>query len=86
MASIHKQPGKPFWYCAFTSKTPDGVFKRHFKSTKTGSRKQAGEISRRNLPGLGAGGTTGQQWPPDARSSAGRDRARRFRHPNCRRS
>jgi integrase len=31
MASLHKQHGKPHWFCAFT--TPDG--KRHFKSTGT---------------------------------------------------
>ncbi|MES2308834.1 MAG: phage integrase SAM-like domain-containing protein, partial [Verrucomicrobiota bacterium] len=41
MASIHRQPGRPFWYCAFT--TPDGV--RRFKSTKTTDRKQAIQIS-----------------------------------------
>jgi hypothetical protein len=46
MASVHKQPGKPFWYCAYTTKTPDGTFKRHFKSTKTANRKQAEEICR----------------------------------------
>jgi len=46
MASVHKQPGKPFWYCAFTTKTPDGVLQRHFKSTKTGTRRQAEEICR----------------------------------------
>ena len=42
MASLHKQPGKPNWFCAFT--TPDG--KRHFKSTATPHRKQAAEICR----------------------------------------
>jgi integrase len=42
MASLHKQPGKPNWFCAFT--TPDG--KRHFKSTGTQHRKQAAEICR----------------------------------------
>ena len=46
MASIHKQPGKPFWYCAFTTKTPEGTLKRQFKSTKTATRKQAEEICR----------------------------------------
>ena len=42
MASLHKQPGKPNWFCAFT--TPDG--QRHFKSTGTSHRKQAAEICR----------------------------------------
>jgi integrase len=42
MASLHKQPGKPNWFCAFT--TPDG--KRHFLSTGTPHRKQAAEICR----------------------------------------
>ncbi|MBI4024232.1 MAG: site-specific integrase [Verrucomicrobia bacterium] len=42
MASIHRQPGKPFFFCAFT--TPDG--KRRFKSTKTADKKQAAEICR----------------------------------------
>jgi integrase len=44
MASVHKQPGKPFWYCAFTTKTPEGTLKRHFKSTKTANHRQAEEI------------------------------------------
>jgi integrase len=42
MASLHKQSGKPNWFCAFT--TPDG--QRHFKSTGTSHRKQAAEICR----------------------------------------
>lgn len=41
MASLHKQPGKPHWFAAFT--TPDG--KRHFKSTGTGDKKQARKIA-----------------------------------------
>lgn len=42
MASLHKQSGKPNWFCAFTS--PDGT--RHFKSTGTHDRKQAEQICR----------------------------------------
>lgn len=42
MASIHRQPGKPNWFCAFT--TSDG--KRHFRSTGTTDKKEAGEICR----------------------------------------
>lgn len=41
MASLHKQPGKPHWFAAFS--TPDG--KRHFKSTGTGEKKQARKIA-----------------------------------------
>lgn len=40
MASLHKQPGKPNWFCAYT--TPDG--KRHFRSTRTSDKKAAQEI------------------------------------------
>ena len=40
MASLHKQPGRPHWFCAFTG--PDG--KRRFKSTGTGDKRQAKEI------------------------------------------
>jgi integrase len=40
MASLHKQPGKPHWFCAFV--TPDG--KRRFKSTGTDDRNQARKI------------------------------------------
>jgi integrase len=40
MASLHKQHGKPYWFCAFT--TPDG--KRHFKSTGMKNMKQAEKI------------------------------------------
>lgn len=42
MASLHKQPGKPNWFCAYT--TPDG--KRHFKSTGTTDKKAAEQICR----------------------------------------
>ena len=40
MASLHKQRGKPHWFCAFT--TPDG--KRHFRSTLCDNRNQAKKI------------------------------------------
>jgi integrase len=42
MASVHKQAGRPYWFCAFT--TADAV--RHLKSTKTKVKKQALEICR----------------------------------------
>src|SRR5579871_2450740 len=42
MASLHKQHGKPNWFCAFT--TPDGT--RRFKSTGTADKKQAEQICR----------------------------------------
>src|SRR5580704_13364996 len=42
MASIHRQPGKPHWFCAFS--TPDG--KRHFRSTGATDKKMAAEICR----------------------------------------
>jgi integrase len=42
MASLHKQPGKPNWFCAFTD--PSG--KRHFKSTGTPDKKAASQICR----------------------------------------
>jgi hypothetical protein len=41
MASLHKQSGKPHWFCAFT--TPDG--KRRFKSTGTDNKSHARKIS-----------------------------------------
>ncbi|HUJ12062.1 MAG TPA: site-specific integrase [Verrucomicrobiae bacterium] len=50
MASIHRQPGKPFWYCAHSAWNPDlgkcGKWVRRFRSTKTTNKKQALEICR----------------------------------------
>lgn len=40
MASIHRQPGRPYWFCAFT--LPDG--QRALRSTKTNNRKEAKAI------------------------------------------
>jgi integrase len=40
MASLHKQPDRPHWFCAFT--TPDG--KRYFKSTGTSNKQHAQKI------------------------------------------
>lgn len=37
MASLHKQPGRPYWFAAYT----DQNGKRHFKSTKAADKKQA---------------------------------------------
>jgi integrase len=44
MPSIHKQPGKPNWFCSFTIYSPET--KRVFRSTKTKDKKQALEICR----------------------------------------
>jgi hypothetical protein len=40
MASLHKQPNRPHWFCAFT--TQDG--KRYFKSTGTSNKQHAQKI------------------------------------------
>jgi len=47
MASIHKQPGRPFWFCAFSIFNPEtNKSRRVFRSTKTRDKKQALEICR----------------------------------------
>jgi integrase len=47
MASIHKQPGKPNWFCAFSIFNPEThKLRRVFRSTKTRDKKQALEICR----------------------------------------
>jgi hypothetical protein len=47
MASIHKQPGKPFWFCAYSVFDPQTHRSRRvFRSTKTRDKKQAQEICR----------------------------------------
>ena len=47
MPSIHRQPGRPFWFCAYTIRDPAiNENKRVFRSTKTSDRKQALEICR----------------------------------------
>ncbi len=39
MASLHRQPGKPNWFCAYSV---DGV--RRFRSTQTSDKKQAWQV------------------------------------------
>src|SRR5258707_15150067 len=47
MASVHKQPGRPFWFCAFSIFNPETLRNRRvFRSTKTKDKKQALEICR----------------------------------------
>ncbi len=47
MPSIHKQPGRPFWFCAYSTFDPlTQKTKRVFRSTKTKDKKQALEICR----------------------------------------
>src|SRR5215813_5846480 len=47
MSSIHKQPGRPYWFCAFSIFDPQtNRGRRVFRSTKTSDRKQALEICR----------------------------------------
>ena len=47
MPSIHRQPGRPYWFCAFSIFNPEtNTSRRVFRSTKTSDRKQALEICR----------------------------------------
>src|SRR4030095_4189872 len=47
MPSIHRQPGRPFWFCAFSIFDPQThKARRVFRSTKTRDKKQALEICR----------------------------------------
>ena len=40
MASLHRQNGRPYWYCAYT----DQKGERHFKSTKSSDKKEAKRV------------------------------------------
>src|SRR5215471_4709979 len=47
MPSIHRQPGRPYWFCAYSIFDPQtNRNKRVFRSTKTSNKKQALEICR----------------------------------------
>jgi integrase len=47
MPSIHRQPGRPYWFCAFSIWNPETLATRRvFRSTKTRDKKQALEICR----------------------------------------
>jgi integrase len=47
MASIHKQPGKPFWFCSYSTwSAENSKWQRHFKSTKMTDKKAAAEVCR----------------------------------------
>jgi integrase len=47
MPSIHRQAGRPFWFCAFSIFNPEtNKSRRVFRSTKTRDKKQALEICR----------------------------------------
>jgi integrase len=47
MPSIHRQPGRPYWFCAFSIWNPETrTGRRVFRSTKTSDKKQALEICR----------------------------------------
>jgi integrase len=47
MPSIHRQPGRPYWFCAFSIFDPQThKARRVFRSTKTRDKKQALEICR----------------------------------------
>jgi integrase len=47
MPSIHRQPDRPYWFCAFSIWNPETLTSRRvFRSTKTRDKKQALEICR----------------------------------------
>ena len=66
MASVHRQKGKPNWFCSYSTGT--GLDrKRHFKSTGTSNKKQAEEICRAWERAEKIGRTTGKLTPEVAR-------------------
>src|SRR4029453_11775781 len=47
MPSVHRQPGRPYWFCAFSIFNPETrTSRRVFRSTKTSDKRQALEICR----------------------------------------
>src|ERR1700747_2591095 len=47
MPSIHRQPGRPYWFCAFSIWNPEThKLKRVFRSTGTRDKKAAEQICR----------------------------------------
>ena len=44
VSSVHRQPGKPFWFCAFYDYDAEGQPVRRFRSTRTTNRKQAERV------------------------------------------
>ena len=65
--SIHKQPGKPNWFCSFATWDAEGEkWRRHFKSTGTAEKRQALEICRAWTNAARAG-KNGKLTPDSAR-------------------
>lgn len=44
MASLHRQEGKPHWFCAYSTRDARDTLRRHFRSTGTTDKKQALQI------------------------------------------
>lgn len=67
MASIHKAPGKPFFFCAFSTWDAEGNrWKRRFKSTGTATKKEAEEVCR-TWDKAAKAARTGRLTPDNAR-------------------
>lgn len=67
MASVHKAPGKPFYFCAFSTWDAEGSrWKRHFKSTGTANKREAAEICR-TWDRAARAGRNGRLTPDSAR-------------------
>jgi len=67
MASIHKAPGKPFFFCAFSTwEAESNRWKRRFKSTGTANKKEADEICR-TWDKAAKAARTGRLTPDNAR-------------------
>src|SRR5262249_8396040 len=82
MSSIHKQLGKPFYFCAFSTWDAEREqWRRHFKSTATANRKEAQEICRAWTKAAKAG-CAGQLTPDTAREIIARGVADGFSAAN----
>lgn len=67
MASIHKAPGKPFFFCAFSTwDAESNRWKRRFKSTGTATKKEAEEVCR-TWDKAAKAARTGRLTPDNAR-------------------